>query len=495
MSQITFLWYILEIVPLFMSRPVTQPTDTALSWPWLKSMSRALYDLDTIPLVAAPCPFPWQELADEIKRCFGFKEFSMTPHNPFFREQADLTIGIGAPHKVVQITSPSVEGKLTLLFSAQDIDAIMSMMLGIDSSAIISLPQEFPDNFFHFLTAETLFLLNQIGFDKTSFTLSENSGLPQEAELCQDIDMIVDQRRFVVRAILDRTFRETWNEYTTKAYTAPPTAEKMREIPVTLHIEAARAHLTLEEWMGIKPGDFLITDTSFYDPEAKDPSCMLTLHGKPLFKAALTDGHLKIIEIPSHHEVYDTMVDKRKIEEENPSHSMHDDTLSHEEAFHEEDEEEEEDLFKSDDDEDLDDDFDLQEETEEPHNEIHPEEKEVEQEEKEIHEDVPIVADKKPAAQKMPKKEASHKLKTPATTPSEKTGPLTLADIPVTVTVELAEITFTADKLLELQPGNVIDLETKGSMAHLTVNNKILGKGEIIKIGDTLGVRIVEIGL
>lgn len=469
---------------------MTQPTDTVLSWPWLKSMSRALYDLDTIPLVAAPCPFPWQELAEEIKRCFGFKELSLTPHNPFFREQADLASGIGAPHKIVQITSPSLEGKLTLVFSAQDIDAIMSMMLGIDISATISLPQEFHENFFHFISAETLFLLNQIGFDKTSFTLAEENGLPQNAELCQDIDILIDQRRIVARSILDCTFREAWNEYSTKAYPAPPTPEKMKEIPVTLRVEAARVALSLQEWMDVKPGDFLIINKSFYDPEADIPACMLTLNGKPLFKASITDGHLKIIEIPSHHEVYDTMVDKRKIEEEDPSHSMHDNS-GHEEAFHEDEEEEEEDLFKSEEDEDLDDDFDLHEEgEEEQNNEVHPDTTE----EEEIHEEEQVVHEARPTALKPPKKEASHKLKTPATTTTDRTGPLTLADIPVTIVVELAEITFTADKLLELQPGNVIDLETKGSMAHLTVNNKILGKGEIIKIGDTLGVRIIEIG-
>ena len=72
---------------------------------------------------------------------------------------------------------------------------------------------------------------------------------------------------------------------------------------------------------------------------------------------------------------------------------------------------------------------------------------------------------------------------------------MSLNDIPITITCELAQIETSVQKLLELAPGNMLDLSlSSDSAVLLVVNGKIIGKGEIIKIGETLGVRILEIG-
>jgi flagellar motor switch protein FliN/FliY len=70
--------------------------------------------------------------------------------------------------------------------------------------------------------------------------------------------------------------------------------------------------------------------------------------------------------------------------------------------------------------------------------------------------------------------------------------PLSLNDVSLTLTVELAQLTITAQTLLDLQPGNMLDLATPGNQALLTIKDKIVGKGEIIKVGDMVGVRILE---
>jgi flagellar motor switch protein FliN/FliY len=51
------------------------------------------------------------------------------------------------------------------------------------------------------------------------------------------------------------------------------------------------------------------------------------------------------------------------------------------------------------------------------------------------------------------------------------------------------------DKLISLQPGNLLNLDIRpenGVM--LVVNGKIFGQGELILIGDNVVVRIKEIG-
>ncbi len=73
--------------------------------------------------------------------------------------------------------------------------------------------------------------------------------------------------------------------------------------------------------------------------------------------------------------------------------------------------------------------------------------------------------------------------------------PFSVSSIPLTVSIELAELKISVKQLLQLQPGNMLDLAvTPDAPALLVVNGKIIGKGEIIKIGETLGVRILELG-
>ena len=54
---------------------------------------------------------------------------------------------------------------------------------------------------------------------------------------------------------------------------------------------------------------------------------------------------------------------------------------------------------------------------------------------------------------------------------------------------------ISAAKLLDLQPGNDLDLKLDPE-AHvdLTVNGKHVGKGEVVQIGESLGLRVLQIG-
>jgi len=54
---------------------------------------------------------------------------------------------------------------------------------------------------------------------------------------------------------------------------------------------------------------------------------------------------------------------------------------------------------------------------------------------------------------------------------------------------------MSAQKLMDLRPGNMLELEIPPEKAiALMVNDKCIGRGELIKIGETLGLRILEIG-
>lgn len=70
-----------------------------------------------------------------------------------------------------------------------------------------------------------------------------------------------------------------------------------------------------------------------------------------------------------------------------------------------------------------------------------------------------------------------------------------IKDIPLNVCVELARLRITLDHLMHLNPGNTLELPIYPDQGvSLTVNGKKVGRAELIYVGETLGIRILELG-
>ncbi len=68
-------------------------------------------------------------------------------------------------------------------------------------------------------------------------------------------------------------------------------------------------------------------------------------------------------------------------------------------------------------------------------------------------------------------------------------------DIPFPIVIEIDRIHLPLEKLLSLEPGNVLELPIRPEQGvYLTVHGKKIARGELIKLGDTVGVKILEIG-
>ncbi len=69
-----------------------------------------------------------------------------------------------------------------------------------------------------------------------------------------------------------------------------------------------------------------------------------------------------------------------------------------------------------------------------------------------------------------------------------------LLDIPLKVTVELGKSTMIINNMLQLAQGSVVELDkTAGEPVDIYVNEKLLGKGEVIVVNEKFGIRITEI--
>jgi len=67
-------------------------------------------------------------------------------------------------------------------------------------------------------------------------------------------------------------------------------------------------------------------------------------------------------------------------------------------------------------------------------------------------------------------------------------------EIPLSIKVEIGTLSMSLEKLLLLQPGNILDLPSLPERGvQLTVNGKTIARGELIEMGEAVGVKITEI--
>lgn len=430
-------------------------TNSSSSYDWVREIKPDLKNLDSIPLTGAAPPFPWDELATRLARSLDREGLKIEPGELGWRAKENLYDGLGDTPYPLTFAIPSLQGQVCWVMPAQEMDILTALLLTKESHPLPLHDPALNESFYHFLTLEVLYHLTQVSFDKTlTPILTNQTALPNQDALCRDVSIQLQGHTIWGRLIISPEFRRAWVEHFAQQQKSSALSQQMAELIETIvHIEAGQTSLSLAEWKAVQLGDFILLDSCSLDPQRLDGRVMLTVNGKPAFRAKLKDGTLKILELPLLHEVNTPMAKHPEDDEDDLS----DLDLPEE---NNEDLEEDEDLFGEDDD------------------------LFTEEEETETQPETPSQATKQEAPSSA--KPSASSLGSTAIAPEQ---------IPMTLTVEIGRIQMTMDQLLKLEPGNLLEIDIRPEDGvNLTVNGKVVGKGELIRIGDALGVRVLQIG-
>jgi flagellar motor switch protein FliN len=416
---------------------------------WLKIVEPELVPSGASSSFSGPEAFSWDKLGQLLAKHFEIPDLHLSLSRAEWLPQDRHLEGIGSPTTTLQFAISNLPGSAHWTISTSDGDALMVTLLTKQPSSLEIIDEAFREGFLHYIGAETLVLLSQLGFtDTLALRLLGQQPLPTQGQaLCLDLLLTALGRTYTSRVVITQELANSWKEFFIRS-------SRRREIPLSLaqkieiviHLEAGRVTLPLHQWKSLSPGDFITLDHCSVIPGMEKGRVTLTAGGIPLFRGMLKKEQIKILEYPLYHEV------------ETP--------MNHDES---EENHEEEDFTETDEDGEEETEF----ETEYDHDEKN------EQDGDEDNEEVTEIEEEEEAE----------------ATPTEPSSLNSLDSIPLNIVVEIGRLNMTLAKLKELQPGHLLELDIKPEQGvDLTINGRCVGRGELLRVGESLGVRVLELG-
>lgn len=424
----------------------------AIPYDWLRQVPPSVLQ-EEAPLGYPPA-FPWDQFGAFFAKMFQLENLRITPSIWERRSPDELYSGFGGKLLPIFVELSSLAGDLCFIMAEEEVDRLMNLLLAHDANNAAMIDIDYREGFYQFIALEVFNIFTKLDYARGVLPhLLEKADLPSASSLCQDLACEINGITFRARLILSDEFSHSWKDrFISHSLKVLMPADVSQKIQVIVHLEAGHVTLSQQEWTQISCGDCLLLDQCSLEDEGEKGRVILTLDGKPLFRAKIKDGNVKILESPFFHEIPTNLTPQQQ--KEAPVADSFDEDFT-----------------------DFDEDF----------TEIEEQKTEVPLESaQEAPTKAPEAPAKKPAEEKPVEPTAEMKsISSPK--------PVTLEEIPLTVVVEVGRLQISVGKLMALEPGNLLELNVHPENGvDLVVNGNVIGKGELLKIGDALGVRILD---
>lgn len=471
---------------------------TSTPYDWVRQIPLELKALDEIPLFGNPSSFPWETFSQEMEKALKLDSCHILPIETIWRESKEILSLINEkPFSLTYALNP-LKGYAYLLFTHSEIEKLLGVLLHSNEN-IPLIEKDFIHGFTHFLGLELADAFQKTGYEKSfSPQLLSQDELPDEPCLCLDIAATINGQEIHGMLCISNELRTAIKEFNSKKANSSA-SELYNKLEITLQLVAGVTTISRKDWHESHPGDFIILDSCSIEPGVDKGRIMLTMNDLPIFRGKIKEGSIKILEYPLFHEVQTQMSPKDFDDEESDFDEEESDVTD---SDFDEDESEEEFTEDDHDDEDDEDEYSDDEHYTDGDDDEEEEESEIEEEEEEEEEEETPRRDLKasPASALKPasapiKETAAQAApqKTVAAESKPRQSPVKPEDIPITISVEVGRLQMTIQKLTQLEPGNMLELDVHPENGvDLVVNGKCIGKGELLRIGDVLGVRILD---
>lgn len=411
---------------------------TKSAYDWVSYIEKAILDLDEIPILRQAQAFPWDIFTKEFSNLFKIPNLKVTPLKWAWHSSETLSENLGTDFTCLTFSVLPLQGKVSLLIPAMDTNSLVTWLTekrGGDSSVMNS---QFTGGLLAYTSAEVLHFLQPMPyFDGFLLRYISNAGAPETRSLTLDVQIDAYGESLTCRLILPEAFRKSWM---THFLEKPACLDKknMNALKLSCALQAGQITRSQKEWKEIQLGDFIPVENCQVDPDTKTGSLYLTIGGKALFRVRIKDKGLKILEQPIYEEESMSMDDETDFSEGIP------------EGLEEQ----------------------LPPKASKLQESSNPEEAFLDSADHSAgigERNVPVKQEK-PSLEK-------------------------IEQVPFNISIELARFKMTCEKLLQLKPGNLLELNLQPeNPVNLVANGKKIAQGELIRVGEVLGVRILNVG-
>ncbi len=70
---------------------------------------------------------------------------------------------------------------------------------------------------------------------------------------------------------------------------------------------------------------------------------------------------------------------------------------------------------------------------------------------------------------------------------------INLSSVPIRIDLELARIKISLSELQKMQPGQKLPVNINPRIVNLVIDNKTIGRGEVVEVGDAMCIKILEL--
>lgn len=414
---------------------------------------------DAVPLTGKAPAFPWDQFTVGLAAVFDRPSLVLAHSALRWRSASELLEGLGDQNQLRAVVLPPLKGSAFWVFPEQEVTLLESLLLTKEEHPVQLQDDALTESFYRFFLLEVLYQLSQLS-SAFPFTpvLQKQAALPKEPCLACDVTLACEKYHLTGRLLVTDQLRRSWVAHFAQH---PPTADSLllaKETAVSVAAILGKVSVPVHEWREFEVGDFLL-----FDQEAKKEHVWLEVNQHVLFKGQLEKGKIKITEKLQYQEGLCDMGEEEDFHDE----------LTEDASVTEEEETEEMSLTE----EELED-MSSFEETQE-------ESTLAEEETTQDHEEISSHEKTEETTPSAPMQRESQ--------PKEKTL-TSLEDLPLRIHVEVGRFEISVEKFLQLEPGNMLPLDVSPEDGvYLTVHGKRVAKGELVRLGDLLGIRIVEL--
>lgn len=405
---------------------------------WVKKIQSLALQSQELPMWGNFPSFPWDELTKHLKNALSLEDLQISPGTADWKSADQLTLGMGETPFSTGVVLTPLEGNACLLFSREDFSKLASWIVTPETSDASLTDLSLQEGFFHYLSLEGARAVDRLGlFKDLSPTLVAAPSLEEES-YCIDFALHHSEAVAWGRIICLPIFHRSFKAHFSQKYLLSTPLPLYRDVIVDLNLYAGSTTLQQHAWAELDPGDLILLNHCSYFPRMKKGTFQLMLNETPLFQVKVKEEQIKILDYALYYE--DTRMETTPDDDDF-------DTLSFGETN--------------------DDDLSDAESTSEIDSVLEDEEEETEES-----------LEEEQAVDVLPKEAL--------VSPDQ---------VPLVLSVEVAKIKMSLDQLLTLKPGSVLSLAVHPDQdVHLVTNGKRVARGQMIQIGEVIGVKVTEVG-